>query len=122
VGESYNLGSGEEAANLDLVRLIVAHLEARLGRRLAHLITFVPDRAGHDWRYALESAKARRELGFRCRHRLGEGLRATVDWYLDHLGWVATVSGQAPPEETPEIGWRAQKEEAHRLAAAQRPG
>ncbi|MCL6622077.1 MAG: dTDP-glucose 4,6-dehydratase [Syntrophobacterales bacterium] len=92
-GESYNLGGEQEISNLELVRLLLAELVAQrpdLGPR-DHLITFVPDRPGHDWRYALDLTKVRTTLGWQPQVSLKEGLRRTVAWYLSHPGWLERV-------------------------------
>jgi len=83
-GETYNVGAGEELANLDLARRICAIFDELRPQDTPHarLITFVPDRPGHDWRYAVDSAKLTRELGWRPRERLESGLRKTVEWFL----------------------------------------
>jgi dTDP-glucose 4,6-dehydratase len=93
VGETYNVGGNQEKPNLELVRLLLGLLrEMRpdLGD-LESLITFVPDRPGHDWRYALNTAKIQGELGWRPQVDLAEGLRRTISWYLGHLEWLARV-------------------------------
>jgi dTDP-glucose 4,6-dehydratase len=95
LGESYLFGSGEERANLALVEEIADLVDAELGRpqgTARRLIGFVPDRLGHDFRYAIDSAKARRELGWAPRRTLDEALRDTVRWYLANDAWRAAVS------------------------------
>jgi dTDP-glucose 4,6-dehydratase len=84
IGETYNVGGGEELANLDLARRICAIFDRLRPQSAPHarLITFVPDRPGHDWRYAVDGAKLARELGWRPRERLDSGLRKTVAWFL----------------------------------------
>jgi dTDP-glucose 4,6-dehydratase len=97
LGETYNIGSGQETPNLELVRLLLRLLgEVRpdLGD-LSRLITFVTDRPGHDWRYALNIGKIENELGWRPRVGLQEGLRRTVAWYLEHHDWLERVRSQA---------------------------
>ncbi len=91
VGEVYCVGGDCERVNLDLVRTLCAILdeEAPAARPYAELIAFVPDRPGHDARYAMDIAKIGRELGWRPRESLASGLRKTVRWYLDHAEWVA---------------------------------
>ncbi len=93
VGETYNIGGNQEWTNLDLVRLLLGLIsEARPGwGNLESLITFVPDRPGHDWRYALNTQKITQTLGWRPRVTLEEGLARTIAWYLDHPQWLERV-------------------------------
>jgi dTDP-glucose 4,6-dehydratase len=108
VGETYNIGAGSECSNLDLLRLLIRLLEelfaadrtlsgrfphcpARESGRTASLITQVPDRPGHDRRYALSNAKVEAETGFRPQHALEAGLRRTLKWYLGHEDWWRQV-------------------------------
>jgi dTDP-glucose 4,6-dehydratase len=102
-GGKYNLGGNNERTNLELVDLLCAELErlrpARENPKLrekgiasyADLKSFVPDRPGHDRRYAIDASKIRRDLGWTPRHDLASGLAATVGWYLGHLGWCESV-------------------------------
>ncbi len=89
LGESYNIGGENELSNLELVRKICAILdEKRPGPRPhAELITFVADRPGHDARYAIDPRRMREELNWRPSFTVDEGLRQTVQWYLDHEDW-----------------------------------
>ncbi|WBU56946.1 dTDP-glucose 4,6-dehydratase [Paracoccus sediminicola] len=89
VGRSYHIGGESEARNIDLVRMICAHMDERRPDHAPHenLITFVPDRPGHDRRYAIDPSRIRDELGWRPSVSLEEGLRRTVDWYLEHGDW-----------------------------------
>ncbi|MCL6645751.1 MAG: GDP-mannose 4,6-dehydratase, partial [Dehalococcoidia bacterium] len=95
-GETYNVGGGAERTNLEVVRAICAILDELRpsGRPGGHasLVTFVQDRPGHDLRYAMDSGKIRRELGWRARESFETGLRKTVQWYLEHMDWVAGVT------------------------------
>jgi dTDP-glucose 4,6-dehydratase len=94
VGETYNIGGGAERRNLDVVRAIVAEVAAQTGREreaLERLITFVPDRPGHDLRYAIDSSRIQSELGWSPRHDFAGGLRDTVAWYLANPDWVRAV-------------------------------
>ena len=88
-GRSYNIGGENEVSNLDLVRAICAILdELRPGPApYSELIHFVADRPGHDQRYAIDPSRIRDELGWRPSVTLEEGLRKTVQWYLDNAPW-----------------------------------
>ncbi|MDR1671324.1 MAG: dTDP-glucose 4,6-dehydratase [Alistipes sp.] len=84
-GETYLAGGGNEVRNIDLVRALVRLVDEALGRpdgASDHLITFVTDRAGHDFRYAADISKISRELGWRPQVDFNEGLRRTVEWYV----------------------------------------
>jgi dTDP-glucose 4,6-dehydratase len=89
VGETYNVGGGEERRNIDLVRLLCALLDEASPAGAPHekLIRFVADRPGHDLRYAIDDTKLRGELGWRPRESLESGLRKTVRWYLENRWW-----------------------------------
>ena len=90
VGRSYNIGSENELSNLKLVNKICEILDRmrpRSGGRYADLITFVPDRPGHDERYAIDPSRMQRELGWRPSVTIDEGLEFTVRWYLDNETW-----------------------------------
>lgn len=94
-GESYLFGSGEESTNLALVERVADLVDEELGRpegTARALLTFVPDRLGHDFRYAIDSSKAHRELGWAPARRLDEALRETVRWYLANDAWRREVS------------------------------
>jgi dTDP-glucose 4,6-dehydratase len=85
-GEVYNLGSGQEMPNMAITRQILGIMD-----KPESLIKFVTDRPGHDRRYAIDSAKIRRELGWQTQKTFEQGLRETVQWYLDNPEWVANV-------------------------------
>jgi dTDP-glucose 4,6-dehydratase len=96
-GETYNIGGRQEVPNLALVRRLLGLLKEmrpELGDREG-LITLVPDRPGHDWRYALNVGKIDAELGWQPQVGLDEGLRLTIAWYLEHQDWLARVRSQA---------------------------
>jgi dTDP-glucose 4,6-dehydratase len=82
-GEIYNVGSGEEKRNIDVVRAILQ----LLGKNET-LISFVKDRLGHDFRYSLNSGKILAELDWKAKVPFGEGIEKTVAWYVDHMDWV----------------------------------
>ena len=87
-GESYNVGGNNEWRNIDLVRTLIRITDRELGRAEGAsegLITYVTDRAGHDLRYAIDSSKLQRELGWAPRTSFAEGLTRTVRWYLARL-------------------------------------
>jgi dTDP-glucose 4,6-dehydratase len=91
VGESYNVGGNAERTNLDIVtsicRLLDEMLPISADHRRENLITFVADRPGHDRRYAMDTAKVSRELGWSPRESFDSGLRKTVSWYLENRWW-----------------------------------
>lgn len=93
--ETYNIGGFNEWKNIDLVRLLVKITDRKLGRPEGSsdsLITFVTDRKGHDMRYAIDSTKLQRELGWSPSLQFEEGLEKTVDWYLGHQDWMDNVT------------------------------
>ncbi|MFV0471056.1 MAG: dTDP-glucose 4,6-dehydratase [Paludibacteraceae bacterium] len=94
VGETYNIGGNNEWTNIDLIRELCSIMDKKLGREAgesARLITFVKDRAGHDLRYAIDSAKLQQELGWTPSLKFEEGLEKTVDWYLENEQWLDNI-------------------------------
>ncbi len=94
-GETYNIGGNNEWKNIDLIHLLCEIMDRKLNRSTgssAKLITFVKDRAGHDLRYAIDSSKLQRELGWKPSLKLEEGLEKTVDWYLSNEEWLNHVT------------------------------
>jgi dTDP-glucose 4,6-dehydratase len=94
-GETYLVGGNNERANLDLVHLLLDLVDEALGRAPGtsrEKITFVKDRAGHDFRYAIDASKLQEALGWSPAYSLETGMRATVDWYLAHQDWLDAVS------------------------------
>lgn len=89
LGRSYNIGGENEARNIDLVRTICAHMDRLRPDHAPHdrLITFVTDRPGHDRRYAIDPTRIRTELGWRPSVTVEEGLKRTVEWYLENRDW-----------------------------------
>ena len=86
LGETYNIGGCNEWSNLDITRLICTLMDERRPEHAPHeqLITFVADRPGHDWRYAIDASKMERELGWQPQETFQTGIAKTVDWYLQH--------------------------------------
>jgi dTDP-glucose 4,6-dehydratase len=82
-GNIYNVGSGEEKKNIEVVKAVLAFL-----RKPEDLIEFVQDRPGHDYRYSLNSNRILQELGWKSRIRFSEGIEKTVQWYVEHMLWV----------------------------------
>jgi len=94
VGATYNIGGGCELANLDVVQALcdaVAEETGKDARALRSLITFVTDRPGHDFRYAMDASKLRAELSWSPAETFDTGLRKTVRWYLEHPAWVEAI-------------------------------
>ena len=98
VGETYNIGGNNEWKNINLIKLLCKVMDKKLGRELGvseKLITFIKDRAGHDLRYAIDSSKLQKELGWKPTLQFEEGLEKTVDWYLNNSEWLNNVTSGA---------------------------
>jgi dTDP-glucose 4,6-dehydratase len=112
-GEVYNIGGGSESENIGLLHLLCAaadatfqnqpHLKSQYpqcpatrGEKAASLIEFVPDRPGHDRRYAIDCTKVRRELGYEARISLEDGLHETFAWYAQNAAWWRCVMDRNP--------------------------
>lgn len=94
-GTTYNIGGHNEWTNIDLIHLLCKIMDKKLGRTAgdsAKLITYVKDRAGHDLRYAIDSTKLQKELGWTPSLQFEEGLEKTVDWYLENTEWLNNVT------------------------------
>jgi dTDP-glucose 4,6-dehydratase len=94
-GDTYNVGGNNEWQNIDVIRLLCTIMDKKLNRpegTSAQLITFVKDRAGHDLRYAIDSSKLQRQLGWQPSLRFEEGLEKTVDWFLANSAWLQQVT------------------------------
>lgn len=93
-GRTYAIGGDAEMRNIDLVKKLLDVVDEKLDRpegSSRELITFVEDRPGHDFRYAMDFSRLEDELGWTPSHTLEDGLRTTVDWYLDHPEWLEAV-------------------------------
>lgn len=94
-GETYNIGGNNEWQNIKLVKFLCALMDQKLGREpgeSAKLITYVTDRAGHDFRYAIDAGKLMHELGWEPSVTFEQGLEKTVDWYLANQEWLTNVT------------------------------
>src|SRR5262249_17467427 len=91
MGETYNIGGDSERRNIDVVNAICDILDRLAPRKSAsphpELITFVTDRPGHDFRYAIDCSKVKTELGWKPRNSFESGLATTVKWYADNRAW-----------------------------------
>lgn len=95
VGETYNIGGHNEWKNIDIIRELCKQMDKKLGRpegTSEQLITFVKDRAGHDFRYAIDPTKLTEELGWKPSLQFEEGLSRTIDWYLENEQWLKDVT------------------------------
>jgi dTDP-glucose 4,6-dehydratase len=95
LGETYNVGGWNEKPNIEVVSTLCAlldELQPRAdGQSYATQMTFVKDRPGHDWRYAIDARKLERELGWKPQETFETGIRKTVEWYLSNQDWVNHV-------------------------------
>ncbi len=94
-GETYNIGGGEEKKNIEIVHILCDLVDQRLNRPSGtgrKLITFVADRPGHDLRYAIDASKIERELSWRPGVDFEEGIARTIDWYLNNMDWVESIT------------------------------
>jgi len=91
IGETYNIGGNNEIRNIDIVNTICSILDEfkpRIGgKSYTDLITFVTDRPGHDFRYAIDASKIKNDLGWAPKETFETGIRKTIQWYLDHESW-----------------------------------
>ena len=108
IGETYNIGGNNERANIDIVKELCAAVDgvfaensslakaypdapAAKGEKTESLITFVKDRLGHDWRYAIDATRAENELGYMPEENFDSGLKRTLDWMLENEAWWRAV-------------------------------
>lgn len=95
VAETYNIGGFNEWKNIDLIKVMIATVDRILGNPEGHslgLITYVTDRLGHDARYAIDSTKLQKELGWEPSLQFEEGIEKTVRWYLENQDWMDNVT------------------------------
>lgn len=97
VGETYNIGGHNEIKNIDVVKIICQYLDEIIPSKIPgikkyeELITFVDDRAGHDYRYAIDATKISKELNWLPSETFDSGLKKTIKWYLDNLKWCSHI-------------------------------
>ncbi|CAL2077288.1 dTDP-glucose 4,6 dehydratase, NAD(P)-binding [Tenacibaculum dicentrarchi] len=94
-GETYNIGGDNEWKNIDLIKLLIKEVDILLGRKLGtsnNLITYVTDRAGHDYRYAIDSSKLQKDLGWKPSLQFEEGIQKTIQWYLNNQEWLKSIN------------------------------
>ncbi len=95
IGETYNIGGNNEWTNIDLIKVLCKKMDEKLDRKTGtseKLITYVKDRAGHDLRYAIDSSKLQKELGWEPSLQFEEGIEKTIDWYLSNQDWLDNVT------------------------------
>ena len=95
IAETYNIGGFNEWKNIDIIKVLIRTVDRLIGRPEGaddDLITYVTDRAGHDLRYAIDSSKLQRELGWEPSLQFEEGIEKTVRWYLDNQEWLDNVT------------------------------
>lgn len=95
IADTYNIGGFNEWKNIDLIKVLVNTVDRQLGRAEGEdldLITFVTDRKGHDMRYAIDSRKLQKELGWEPSLQFEEGIELTVKWYLENQEWLDNVT------------------------------
>lgn len=93
-GETYNIGGESELRNIDVIYKIIevlSELQVNNSEDLKKLIHFVKDRPGHDFRYAIDCSKIKREIGWTPQVTFDEGIKKTIEWYLENLNWVKNI-------------------------------
>ena len=113
VGESYNIGGGNQPANIEIVNTICAILDTEDPsteyQPHSQLITYVKDRPGHDRRYAMNIEKIHRDLGWQPSVDLSEGLQKTVQWYLNHIDWLNAIIKEKDYQNWVEINYQGRE-------------
>lgn len=101
-GETYNVGSCNEMKNIDIVNLICEICDKKMPHKKgksSDLIKYVTDRPGHDLRYAIDSSKIKKELGWQPEYTFEQALEKTVEWYLENLSWVEDIIRRGSSEK-----------------------
>ena len=97
IGETYNVGGDNEWRNIDLIKVVIKSVDKQLGREEGSsekLITYVTDRAGHDYRYAIDASKLKKELNWKPSLQFEQGIEKTVKWYLDNGDWLENIANK----------------------------
>ncbi|MCD8411729.1 dTDP-glucose 4,6-dehydratase [Tenacibaculum finnmarkense] len=99
IGETYNIGGDNQWKNIDLIKLLIKETDALLGRKQGAseaLITYITDRAGHDYRYAIDASKLKNELGWQPSLQFEQGIKKTIIWYLENQEWLKNIAKKKP--------------------------
>jgi dTDP-glucose 4,6-dehydratase len=103
VGETYNIGGNNEIKNIDVVKTICSLLDIILskndGSKYSELISYVTDRPGHDFRYAIDATKIENELGWSPQESFETGIQKTIQWYLDNESWWKSIQNNTYRQE-----------------------
>ena len=103
VGETYNIGGNNEVKNIDIVNKICSILDEikprKNGLSYKKLITYVEDRPGHDFRYAIDASKIKDDLGWTPKETFDSGIKKTINWYLDNEGWWRAIQDKNYSQE-----------------------
>ena len=94
-GETYNIGGNNEWKNIDLIKVLIKEVDVLLNRNKGDsekLLTYVKDRPGHDYRYAIDSSKIKNELGWEPSLQFEEGIKKTIQWYLNNQEWLNNIA------------------------------
>ncbi|MCD8447611.1 dTDP-glucose 4,6-dehydratase [Tenacibaculum finnmarkense] len=98
-GETYNIGGDNQWKNIDLIKLLIKETDALLARKPGtsnNLITHITDRAGHDYRYAIDASKLKNELGWQPSLQFEQGIQKTIIWYLENQEWLKNIAKKKP--------------------------
>ena len=103
IGNTYNLGGNNEIKNIDIVKMICRKMDKlsprNTGDKYEELITYVPDRPGHDFRYAIDASKIEKELGWIPKESFDTGIEKTILWYLDNKEWWESIQNNCYKQE-----------------------
>ena len=94
IGDTYCIGGFNEFKNIDIVKIIIEITDNKLNRESGsslNLIKYVNDRLGHDHRYAIDSTKIHKNLGWKPEFTFQEGIKSTVDWYVNNVSWIEDI-------------------------------